>query len=217
MLAADCLEAARELLDTVPGDCRVAVLNMANAYRPGGGWLHGAGAQEENLHRRSNLSDHLSNYREAVLGHKLQYPLGEWGCVFSPDVCVFRGHESAGYPFLSAPFFVSVLTAAAYERPRLEGGQLGDEFAAGTAKKITHFPRAAKLNGADCLVLSAFGCGAFGNPPGHVAEIFRSILFADEFAGQFRLVRLAIIEDLNSPDGGNVAPFRRVFGDVGAA
>ena len=141
----------------------------------------------------------------------------EWGCVFSPDVCVFRGPESAGYPFLPAPFFVSVLTAAAYERPRLEGGQLGDEFAAGTAKKITHFLRAAKLNGADCLVLSAFGCGAFGNPPGHVAEIFRSILFADEFAGQFRLVRFAIIEDQNGPDGGNVAPFRRVFGDVGAA
>eukprot|EP00969_Alexandrium_andersonii_P056787 2503838-Alexandrium_andersonii.AAC.1 len=34
--------------------CRVAVLNMAAKSHPGGGVRRGAGAQEENLHRRSD-------------------------------------------------------------------------------------------------------------------------------------------------------------------
>ena len=43
----DCLEAAQAMLDMSPAHThRVAVLNMANATTPGGGWLHGAGAQE---------------------------------------------------------------------------------------------------------------------------------------------------------------------------
>jgi len=210
VLNMDCLEAAKRLIDL---DGSAALLNMASATNPGGGWLGGAGAQEENLHRRSNLSDFLSNHRRAVSGHNVRYPLGEFGCIFSPDVCVFRGAEADGYPFLPHPFFVSVLSVAAYCRPKCRGGRLTEKFARGTQQKILILLRVAKRHNVKCLVLSALGCGAFANPPCHIAEIFREVLSAHEFAGQFQRVWFAIIEDHNSPGGGNVAPFRNVFGD----
>lgn len=50
----DCIEAAQAML-LEPGVKRVGVLNMACAVTPGGGYRGGAGSQEENLCRRSNL------------------------------------------------------------------------------------------------------------------------------------------------------------------
>ncbi len=32
------------------------------------------------------------------------------------------------------------------------------------------------LKGHDAIVLSAFGCGAFGNPPEHIATLFKEII-----------------------------------------
>ena len=65
-------------------------------------------------------------------------------------------------------------------------------------------------------MLSALGCGAFNNPPGHIAEIFRDILRGEEFAGQFRHVWFAILDDHNSPSGGNLQPFMDILGAASA-
>ena len=64
-------------------------------------------------------------------------------------------------------------------------------------------------------VLSAFGCGAFQNPPHHVARLFKEVFFEDEFRNRFRLVVFAIMDDHNSwrehnPEG-NLLPFLREF------
>ena len=113
----DCLLVAGDLYERDPGS-HIGVLNMANGRRPGGGWLSGCGAHEENLHRRTNLCEHLhEGFRRAdVEGpvHPLQYPLPEFGGVFSPSVVVFRGAEACGYPFLPEPFPISVLSVAAH-------------------------------------------------------------------------------------------------------
>eukprot|EP00747_Dinoflagellata_sp_TGD_P022521 gnl/TRDRNA2_/TRDRNA2_129164_c0_seq2.p1 gnl/TRDRNA2_/TRDRNA2_129164_c0~~gnl/TRDRNA2_/TRDRNA2_129164_c0_seq2.p1 ORF type:complete len:365 (-),score=55.06 gnl/TRDRNA2_/TRDRNA2_129164_c0_seq2:181-1275(-) len=214
----DCLQACWDMLDKHPNES-VAVLNMANQTYPGGGWLNGAGAQEENLHRRTNLCDHLSNHRGISVGKDVQYPLPEFGGAFSSNVCIFRGREEDGYPFLPEDrvTLVSVITVAAYRQPRCEKGWLCDAKERGTYRKMLMMLRMAKHHRVSNLVLSAFGCGAFLNPPTHIAELFKEALCSDEFRGEFRRVVFAIIEDHNSrrdhADGlsGNVAPFKRTF------
>ena len=60
------------------------------------------------------------------------------------------------------------------------------------------------------LVLGAFGCGAFGNPPQDVARCFASALASDEFRGEFARVVFAIV-DPKQADLGNLVCFRNVL------
>jgi uncharacterized protein (TIGR02452 family) len=78
--------------------------------------------------------------------------------------------------------------------------------------KIRTLFRVAKINKKTKLVLGAFGCGAYGNPPALVADLFKEILEEPEFKGAFDEICFAILEDKNSPSGGNYAPFAKVFG-----
>ncbi len=221
----DCLLAAAELLvqSFIP-----AVLNMANRHNPGGGVINGAGAQEENIFRRSNLfvslyqfADYCDKYSiPANRFHK--YPLNkDTGGVYSPGVTVFRGTEEDGYSYLQNPYKVSMITVPAISNPDLEKLNSGEyriaERLIGPSKqKIRTILRIALAHNHDSLVLGAFGCGAFRNPPKHMAELFKSVLSEEEFRNRFRRIVFAIIEDHNSrrehnPDG-NLKPFREVFG-----
>lgn len=205
----DCLLVAWDLWDK-DRKSHVAVLNMAAGGHRGGGWKKGCGAQEENLHRRTNLYQHLE---------KAEYPLQEYGGVFSPGVYVFRGDEASGYPFLEVPWSVSVLSVAAYREPGVRWHsdgtwKLEEWYEEGTRRKIMSMLCKAKSENVNRLVLSAFGCGAFKNPPGHIAELFADCLAHPDVRGVFEYVVFAIIEDDNSRKnhfGGNVEPFKNVF------
>jgi len=69
--------------------------------------------------------------------------------------------------------------------------------------------------GHDSLVLGAYGCGAFHNPPGDMARIFREVFEEPEFKGAFRHVSFAIFDDSFcgrawNPEG-NFLPFKKEF------
>lgn len=92
----DCIETGLWLKSK---GLRTSVLNMASASHPGGGYRAGMGAQEENLHRRSNLFQCLEDPYHTQTARKWSYPLPEFGGVFSPLVTVFRHSESKVFLF----------------------------------------------------------------------------------------------------------------------
>eukprot|EP01115_Flamella_aegyptia_P000120 TRINITY_DN1011_c0_g2_i1.p1 TRINITY_DN1011_c0_g2~~TRINITY_DN1011_c0_g2_i1.p1 ORF type:complete len:87 (+),score=6.68 TRINITY_DN1011_c0_g2_i1:156-416(+) len=80
-------------------------------------------------------------------------------------------------------------------------------------QKMKYMFDVALKHGHDSLVLSAFGCGAFQNPPNHIARLFQEVI--QEYQGCFKMVSFAILDDHNAnrshnPDG-NYKPFKDVF------
>ena len=190
-----------------------AVLNMANAFWPGGGYVEGMAAQEENLFRRTDC--HFSvpdadmgpdeHYRPAV-SRLLEARDGRvYLDTDTPRVCL-RGSEDRsrpdlGYPWLADdavfPFFE--LRAAAVNRkhhPRFDPAEMRRRIAAQLDTLIDAGVRHA--------VLSAFGCGAFRNPAPEVARLYRDELGARE--ERFDCIVFAVFHAGYGPD--NYSPFR---------
>ena len=223
----DCLEEACALRRTCGPDERVAVLNMANAFTPGGGFRHGCGAQEENLHRRSDLHLFLEDERawQPLNGRRVQfYPIPDGAALYSRDVRVFRGSEAKGYPMLSEPFSIDVVSCPAMSHPALSTAtRLAPPAEDDLRIKIRSLLAACKAHGATHIVLSALGCGAFRNPPDHVAELFKEALLPSQLvngpAGAagfcFKRCVFSIFDDHNAGRGhnpeGNFLPFHRCF------
>lgn len=216
----DCLLAAKALRKE---GYHPAVLNMANRQNPGGGVYNGAGAQEENLFRRTNL--HMSLYQFAPYARQYglhpshtQYPMDwNYGGAYSPDVTVFRGEEPYGYPLLENPYSVDIISVAAMNHPELDQhGMIASHLVDGVKNKIRTILNIGLLHGHDSLVLSAFGCGAFRNPPAHMARLFHEVI-NQEYPDQFAKICFAVLEDHNSvrtdnPEG-NYLPFYKEFMD----
>ena len=115
------------------------------------------------------------------------------------------------------PYNIPVISVAALNGPRVgaDGLMLPAETAITLDKMRTIF-RIGVLHGHDSLVLSAMGCGAFANPPAHIARLFHQVIGEEEFRGRFRLIDFAILDGYrtglrHNPDG-NLLPFQREFG-----
>lgn len=173
------------------------VLNMAHSTCCGGGFLHGARAQEEDLCRRTDLFMSLQ---------RADYPLPEFGCNYTFPVSILRGSKNSSYQYLRATrcppaYFhqIGVLSAAAYEEP-----VVNDNYRRNMAKKIDALLTAAWATGHQRLVLSAWGCGAFKNPPEEVSKMFNSAL-RGKFSGRFKEVIFAL--DTESAENDNARAF----------
>jgi len=210
----DCLDVARKW---VRRGLSVSVLNMANRHMPGGGVRGGAGAQEEYLFRCSDYYRSLYRYAPFAEEYGLtkshwNYPLDRnYGGVYSPGVTVFRGSEATGYRLLEEPFQVNMIAVAGMNCPRVEDGRIAPDLTEGVRNKIRTIFRIAIDHEQTNLVLGALGCGAFHNPPRHVAELFREVLFEEEFDGAFERVCFAIKDDHNSRGDSNYIAFRDVL------
>ena len=201
------------------GTC-FAVLNMANAYMPGGAYLEGAIAQEENMFRRTDCHFRIDPgerdpERAGYTTAMTRLLSARDGRVYldtdRPRVCI-RGPEDRssadlGYGWLPDdeifPFFE--LRAAAQD---LRDGSGFDPDDA----RIRIAAQLDTLNGhgVRCAVLGAFGCGAFRNPGDQVARIYREEITARERS--FDLIGFAIYNAGYGPD--NYTPFAEAMADA---
>lgn len=196
---------------------RFAVLNMANAFTPGGAYVEGTAAQEENMFRRTDCHFHVTDdvYDASIdryRPHLTALLSAREGRVLldldAPRVCL-RGAEDLarsdlGYRWLADDEIFSFfeLRAAAED---LRGGRPFDEREA--ARRIAAQLDTLREAGVRHAVLSAFGCGAFHNPADRVAVLYRDAL--DARREHFTLVAFAIFAPGYGPD--NHAPFAEVF------
>ncbi|MDR0525778.1 MAG: TIGR02452 family protein [Spirochaetaceae bacterium] len=222
VIQADCLETAEVLLQDGYNPC---VLNMTSGHNPGGGVRTGAGAQEETIFRRTNLFKSLYQFADYAAEYgtarsSKSYPLDKnRGGVYSGGITVFRASENNGYALLKKPFQVSFVSVPALRRPELEnrGGKyfITKRLVESAKEKIRTILRIAGKYAHDSIVLGAFGCGAYANPPHHIASLFKEVFAEQEFKDYFRTLVFSIIDDHNSrkehnPDG-NILPFLNVF------
>jgi uncharacterized protein (TIGR02452 family) len=193
-LSAETTSAAGRRLVEVEREGRVLALNFASARNPGGGFLRGAKAQEEDLARASALYPCLVAQREYYETNRaMSSLLYSDHIIYSPDVPFFRDDELA---LLERPFALSILTAPAPNA----GEELRRDPGAGPALSRALEARAGKLlavaarHGHRCLVLGAWGCGVFRNDPREVAEVFARWLAHPAFAPVFERVLFAIYD-----------------------
>lgn len=197
--------------EQVAGTSRIAVLNFANPHQPGGGVRRGAMAQEECLCRSSDLYNVLA---QPYFGkHYYEYHYRDCDFMFSdrliysPDVTVFKSDDT--YPqLLEEPFFVDVITCAA---PYINGSiiKTNEELLDIYRSRIRNILEVAMAKDVDCLVLGAFGCGAFGNDPDLMARAFADLLIREHYAECFEKVVFAIKG--NSGFNRNLASFEEAF------
>ena len=212
-------EAALLLAQTCPGS-RIAVLNFASAVQPGGGVLHGAQAQEEALCRCSTLYPALDSSRMREQYYEVNRreadPLHSDALLWTPGVVICKTDTDFPERLPEESFVtVDVISCAA---PDLRGKKDGTEGKrpSGNAlfalhkKRAAHILTVAAAEHADHLVLGAFGCGAFGNPPDVVARAWMAALL--QYRHRFESIEFAIY--CRDHETANYDSFARFLGDM---
>lgn len=198
----DCLKVAYRYVEKY-GD--VCLLNLASNKNPCGSVIYGEGAQEEYISLCSDYYRSLFQFTYNEEKYKKynismreneHYPLDEcWGGVFSPNVTFFRERASHAKYRNIAPWKCNIIAVPALNCPECveKNGQLriSDTVVPIVKNKIRTIFRIALDNSQHNLVLSAWGCGAYKNPPQHIAALFKDIL-CKEFPHAFANVIFAI-------------------------
>jgi len=205
VIDSDTLDAAYSYVKQ--GRDRVAVLNMANDKHAGGGVDNGAGAQEENIFRRSALCLHLDQRVYPLTSNKSPTRL-----LWSHNVAIFRQNEMEGYKLMKTPYYVDIITLAGLFRPKIVDGNISTSAEWILRDKLHLLFQTAIVENCDTLILSALGCGAWNNPPEPVAKIFREVMTV--YDGYFRSIVFAILTEAPGAKGiseNNFETFKRVL------
>jgi uncharacterized protein (TIGR02452 family) len=200
--------AARRLVER-EGVEHVAALNFASAKNPGGGFLRGAKAQEEDLARCSALYPCLIAQPDYYAANRASGSmLYTDHIVYSPGVPFFRDDR---YDLLPSAFLVSMITApapnAGEHLSRHPDGRA--DVLATLERRAERVLRIAAIHGHRALVLGAWGCGVFRCAPAEVAGVFARLLDAAPFAHAFDRVVFGVYD--RSQDRATLRAFEERF------
>ncbi len=204
-------------------DAKIAVMNFANAFHAGGGVTRGSSAQEESLCRTSTLYPLI--YRRSLRDsfYKHHHDLGSQkatdSLIYTPGVVICKTDEDLPKRMPQEDWVtVDVITVAAPDlrhTPNMHAGLVGGPIKMNDAelfgyhvKRAMHILTCAAAEGADTLVLGAFGCGAFHNNPKVVARAYKTALA--EFPKVFKKVVFAVYRPASGSENYDV--FSRVLG-----
>ena len=186
---------------------KVCIHNFASATNPGGGVTRGSSAQEEAICRCSTLYPCLNTKAmwdgfygpHRAAGNSLYND----DCIFTPSVKVFKSDTDIPKLLQETDWWdVDVITCAAPNLRNVPSNQMNPsagrektnvtnkelkELLASRIEKIFHV---AIANGAEILILGAFGCGAFCNPPRIVAEVFAGC--TEKYCHYFDVIEFAV-------------------------
>ncbi len=158
------------------------VINLADDCVPGGCVNYGSGAQEESLFRRTNYWKTLTMDL---------YPITEEQAIYSPQVCVFRASEQNNWNIYKKPKYLDFIACPGLKFPNTKSDMLENDDIKKLEHKIELILQVAHKTSHDSIVLGALGCGAWKNPPEHVAKIFRQVL--EKNVGVFKKIVFAIL------------------------
>ena len=187
-------------------EARIAAHNFASATNPGGGVRKGSRAQEEAICRCSTLLPVLEteeNRKRFYDYHRERHDARYTdACLYSPDIVVFKTDDDMPSLLPEGKWTpVDILTCAAPNLRAIPNNAMNpgrdkpvsvkaDTLGKMHERRGRHLLTVAAAHAADILILGAFGCGAFQNPPEVVARAYRDIL--PKFEGQFKEVVFAI-------------------------
>lgn len=186
---------------------RTCVLNFASATNPGGGVVNGSSAQEESLCRTSTLYFNL-NVREMWDGFYSPHraagnPLHSDDIIYTPRVVVFK--RDTDRPTLLAErdwYEVDVISCAAPNLRDKPSNRMNahdgnrriaispDDLRQLHERRLARILDVASANGAEAIVLGAFGCGAFRNDPSVVASAAAAVI--PRYRMLFRAIEFAV-------------------------
>lgn len=196
------------------------VLNFASATNPGGGVIWGSTAQEECLCRCSTLYANLTDcevWKPFYDAHRKQNnQLYNNDCIYTPDVVVFKTDTREPELMHSDDWWkVNVITCAAPNlRPDRNGNMQihisNQELYDLHVKRMRRILTIAAMKENAVVILGAYGCGAFRNPPAVVASAMRQVV--EEFLYHFRVIEFAVY--CSPRDEENYRVFREILGDL---
>ena len=181
--------------------------NFASATNPGGGVTKGSQAQEESICRCTDLYLCLNTqeYLDKFYGEhrKAHDPIYNDDIIYSPGVDVFKTDTKEPAIMNDKDWYkVDILTCAAPNlRPtpsNVMNPDSGDKAVKLTDDELIKIlePRVRKIFDVasfyknDVLILGAFGCGAFMNPPKLVAKVFNKVM--KDYIRKFEVIEYAV-------------------------
>lgn len=179
-------DAAIELNNEVSNVC---ILNFASYFKPGGGFIKGAYAQEESLCHVSGLYPILSSLDVYDKRAKNKSIPDEYRSEIIYSSCVPFTQEPG---YLSMPVLFDVVSCAAPNCNRVPIARM-EAVESAIDERLSACYLLPYLKGCDALVLGAWGCGVFKNNPIYIASTFQ--ILNQQYGSLYKKIVYALPND----------------------